>query len=211
MFGTLNTILAHIVDGDEISDRVFGILVQKTGMLDDMWFVACLFTMEIIFYIVQHVSKSTAIAMFISLVISILGNLYIVFIGITLPWQLEKACVLVVFLAFGYYLKHIEKEENYILKSFIKKIVSPTKIICILISLLYIILLFGYDNPINIYGEKYGVYILFLSTSIIGLLMIISISRYIEKNVNKNIIYYFIIYVGKNTLIYYALQSKMIR
>lgn len=207
-FGIFNTIIAYIVDGDNIVDRLQGLLIQRTGWNDDLWFVACLFTTEIIFYFILMISKTRGYIIFLSLLLSIFGDLYIIYVGVVLPWQFEKACVLVIFLALGYYLKIIEKKyENFFIK-----LNRVGWVGVIFLALMYVFVVFKYENPISIYGEQYGVYPLFLLTAIIGLLTLTLFCYLLEKcSFKENLFYKFILFVGKNTLTYYAFQSKIIR
>ena len=99
-----------------------------------------------------------------------LGNIYITYIGIPLPWQLEKAFVVLPFLALGNLLHDMDSAS----KSIFKDKDGERKKICAC-GLLYLIFVFGYDNHLSIYGETYGIFMYFITTSFIGVVGLIDI------------------------------------
>lgn len=204
-FGVINTILSSLYKESNIIDRLVGILIQIPGKWDDLWFLACLFTMELIFYLILTLWKNSLMRLAICLILSVIGYLSATHSSFRIPWHLENAFILIVFMWIGYLSKannclninHIIKEKSHRY--------SP-----LLICIVYIIsILIKKNYPIDVHLLNYGSFPLFLVSALSGLYLIIFIAKSLEQYSNT-ILLKFLSFIGINTLIYYAFQSKMI-
>jgi len=57
IFGTINALLATLFDHDSLPERMMGLFWQRMGHNDDLWFIACLFSSYILFYVIHHLLK----------------------------------------------------------------------------------------------------------------------------------------------------------
>lgn len=181
IFGTINALLATLFDRDSLPERMMGLFWQRMGHNDDLWFIACLFSSYILFYVIHHLLKEAESILCGSILIGFLGNTYITYIGIPLPWQLEKAFVMLPFLALGNLLHDMDSASNSIFKD--KD--GERKKICAC-GLLYLIFVFGYDNHLSIYGETYGIFMYFITTSFIGVVELIYIGKFVSSHDRAN-------------------------
>lgn len=76
---------------------------------------------------------------------------------------------------------------------------------------MYLILVSAVKNIVNIHAESYSNFLLFLVSGILGTVMIALVSRQIEILIKDNVVTKSLIFIGQNTFIYYAFQSKAIR
>ena len=206
IFGTLNLILAVVIQGDAISDRLYGLLLSRSGLYDDLWFITCLFSCELIFYWVVRFSKTTSggngkkysAIIWGILIIYSLGHLYINFVGIPLPYQFENALVQMPYMALGMFFRQT--------KVSIRRVKWKTIFIC---ALIYLLLVFLTPNGVNIHREQYGNACLYAIKSVLGT-AIFAIAVYRLVGDNKRTALAPLAFVGRNTFVYYALQGKAI-
>ena len=206
--GIINTLFAYVAEGKPILDRLVGLVIQRVGMWDDLWFVACLFTMEIIYYFVSVVIRCSICKFIFSILLSICGNLYIYnFPNVPLFWHLDNACILIPFLCLGNMLRNWRYKETVI------TLIKSTKgiLLVLTITCFYIFLVILFDNSqTNIHLRDYHNYVEFMITAFIGIAVLfvyaISFERFSFNWFLKSLNY-----VGQNTLVYYAFQFKIIR
>lgn len=203
IFGTINAILTYIYPGTMLKDRILGILTQIPGKWDDLWFVACLYSMELIFYpIIKYIDSNVVRTMTIGF-ITICGVLYATYSNVHLPWQLENACVMLPFMFLGYVSRHTSLWSSLLMR--LKELKS-----FVVIMILYISLICVYDNsPIDIHLLQYGNIPYFMFSALLGTLFAVSLSMVLERWANNRFLN-MLQYVGGNTLVYYAFQSKVI-
>ena len=195
--GSINAVLAIFVEGDSIGERA-QFLLSRSGMWDDMWFVSCLFSAQIVYWFVTHApilkNANTVVKcmarILISLVITLLGLLYVDKVGQPLLWQFENACICVVFLALGDAFREMKIED---------KLMTNAKMMVVVV-LIYVVAVLAYDNPVSVHDEKYNSWFVYFVSAIIGI--ICNTSGWAKR---------ILVYIGQNTLIFYAFQSKAIK
>lgn len=206
-FGLINAILAFIADGDSIFERIKGLLFSINQKNDDLWFVMCLFTMEILFYLLWRVelNKNVSInkvlkSIIASIILSASGFWIIEVVKIQLPFQIETALIMIPFMLMGYLWKQNIK---------IPKNLIGGGTACLL--LLYLTIVIISKNTVNIHAEQYHNFPIFMISAIVGTSMIAFLSMLIEKVFGNARLSRWLVFVGQNTLVYYAFQSKVIR
>ncbi|MCC8173830.1 MAG: acyltransferase [Odoribacter sp.] len=111
--GLINAFLAIMAEGDSVVDRLKYLIFIRL-VWDDLWFVACLFTMQFIFYVIYKISgilrnkfrinDCFAIAV-LSFILSTVSCKIVSITGIRLPLQFENACICTFSMALGYIYK----------------------------------------------------------------------------------------------------------
>ena len=203
VFGLINALLTYIYPGAILKDRLIGILCQIPGRWDDLWFVACLFTMSLIFYPIVRYIHSNMVRTIVVALIVLLGCIYTFNNGADLPWQFENASILLSFLYLGYCAKRTEVGIKLL-----DKLREGKVLVGLLI--LYVLLICCYDNyPIDVHVHSYGSPLFFGISALIGTLLMTSLSMVLEHWANTRSLRC-LQYIGQNTLIYYACQSKVI-
>ena len=170
-----------------------GVRVGEWGLgIAALWFIQALFICEIAMYFLIKITKDNIKWLLFSLCIfTLLGCLYNMFIGVRLIWSIDVAIMSILFLGLGYIIKRI---------NFINKIDSHI----LLIIFLCINLFMGLSNSkVNMYWGKYGNYLMFYMAAISGILVVLIISR----KINKSRILEFI---GQNTIIYLGIHQYVI-
>lgn len=208
VFGFINAVIAIIIEHDSWIDRL-QFLISRNRVWDDMWFIACLVSSEFVFYLLFRITEKCfkeqdaklIMLLIVSLVISYFGILYIRNVPIKLPWQFEYACSNVIFVAIGYVMK--KKEEKFIVYNKIRW--------WTIISIIYIAVVLVFPNQVAIHSGEYANWVLYLFDATLGIASLVLFSQMIEKYLNSSLISKFIVFVGANTLVYYAFQSKVIK
>lgn len=203
IFGIINLSISCLFKEIDIYDRIIGIILQIPGKWDDLWFVACLFTMELIYYIVIKIGRSNFEQFAICLVLAFFGYLSVTYSQLRIPWHIENACLLIVFLWLG----NMARKENEI-KSY-----SSCKLwmLFIISSVVYtVLIIFKKNYPIDVHLLNYGSLPLFMFSALSGLITIIFLAMILDSSLNNTIPLRFLSFIGSSTLIYYAFQSKAI-
>lgn len=204
--GLLNATLSFYTKGGSFSSRIVGLFLQIPGVWDDMWFIVCLFTMEILFYFILRFTLSFSIISIICFALSIMGYLLMTFVTINIPWHIENACLLIMFLYLGYFMKNSVWGKHLI--AYWRSSMSKY-ILCIMIVIYTIFVLVFGNYPIDVHLHKYGCFLVFFLSAWLGLCVVLNLSILSERWCNFAVMR-FISYIGANTLVYYAFQSKVI-
>lgn len=203
IFGLINTIITYIYPGTVLKERLIGLVLQIPGKWDDLWFVACLFSMSLIFYPIAKYVKSNIFRLIIVVCLAVASSLYALNFGVNIPWHIENACILLPFMFLGYVAKRTDLGEFMLGKLRDLKVLIP-------ILLLYILLIGLWRNyPIDVHVLNYGNFPLFIVSALLGTALIVAMSMRLERWADVRVVRW-LQYVGKNTLIYYAFQSKVI-
>lgn len=196
--GSINAILAVLFDGDSLLVRMRNLFVNRNCIGDDMWFIACLFSAEIVIYPIIRYMKTTRLEFAASGILLLFGQLCINLWRIKFPWQFELACALNVFLILGTcFRKYSQKLQFLINRKWF-----------LIFLLLYLLLALGIKNDVNIHSERFDKIILFYVTSTLGIMVLVLGAQMLKMNIYLSKI---LIFIGQNTLVYYAFQSKAIK
>lgn len=162
-----------------------------------LWFLPCLFVAENIFYWLVKLGKKYSYIGTLSVILFTVGCLYVRNIGISLPWKIDTALLIMPFLAMGYTWKNLEKQNLKL---------NRTKDFVVGLVLLFINIVSAYINYTISKGEyvdlcenKTGNPVLFLLSAIFGILALYYIFR-------KCSYIWGISYIGKNSIIFYGLN-----
>ncbi len=178
-----------------VKDYIVAFLLQKNSQGDELWFVSCLITTSILMYIVkkiidfkveEHQKKQIV---FIALVLLIAGMFDIQILKVKFLWQLELACVMAFYMALGFYYKEIKTIE----------ILENRKFIFVNI-ILYMLIVMSTRNKVDVHLEKFQYPVIFFITSLLAVAPLIYISKKICDTRLKPVL----IFLGQNTLFYYA-------
>lgn len=191
-----------------IADRHYGELNLSSivGLLIDfivqrrlwtLWFITCLFLMNIIFYLIVSFAKSFRKVSVIIAFLTILGILYYHFIGVELIWNLDVCFTMAIFFYAGYYCK-VYKNKAISLFKFRLWILPLALAGNILFSYLSYVIsgstlvvswsLYGFE-PFTFISAFFGVYFI----------IILSMAIRLEP----------IRYIGENSLIYFAWHQTL--
>ena len=191
----VNGIVGVIFKGVPFTDRLLGIVIQRANGYESLWYIACLFTSELMFYTIFRLSRKWVEGIIACHFVSVIGFFYIRFVGVALPWQLELACIAQMFLAWGLYYRKIELSvDNWI---------TDKKYILFLMTLCYIFLCLIIDNDVNYHEERFANEVLFVAEALISIFIVIRVAKRISNNK-------FFLYIGRHSIIYFAFQGFLI-
>ncbi len=152
-----------------------------------MWFLACTFVVEILFFLINIVCKSRYYVGFALMLFALIGYLGSVYMAVRLPFSIDVALTAVVFYGIGFLM------QDYLFNS------EPRIVVAILFCLFGLVLGFTNDRVdmnFNVYGNP----ILFYASSFLSIFGYIGLAKYVRgwRMVN---------YVGKNSLVFFLLQN----
>lgn len=203
--GLINAVLSFWMKGGSLFLRIKCLLLQQPGVWDDLWFISCLFTMEILFYGVLRITPRTLLQFVCCSMLSICGYFMLMHLPFSLPWHIENACLMLDFLFMGYVMR--TTNIGHLLISRYSE--NVRLYFTLIIGAVYITFTLAIKNyPIDIHLHQYGMITVFLLSAFLGLSMIVCSALLLERH--KSIMLRFLAYVGANTLVYYAFQSKVI-
>lgn len=204
--GTINAVLSYCIKGGTLFSRLVGICIQRPGLWDDLWFVACLFIAELIFYVIWRFIPSLFSRLFICLLLSIGGYVMTRLLTSALPWHIENACIFTLFLCLGNIIKESKTGAYLIAHSKTHKALG----VLFIAIVAYILLIFTFRNyPIDVHLQQYGSFPVFMTSALFGVYVVFHLSLLLERW-QGTICLRFLSYIGANTLVYYAFQSKVI-
>jgi acyltransferase len=217
LFGAVNYIFWVIlvrINAFETKDNLFDpikylLTVNTTTHLpiaNALWFLTCLFIVEIVFYILLKYIKNNNITLSVILIIfSLIGYFYPLITNIRLYWGIDVAFTAIVFYGFGYLFK---RNEN---RNIITYLFNPKIYITILLFAISITfeLLNGHVALMKIIYNNYFYYYISAFASIF-VYITIAIYLYNIRFIRNLKIYRIFLYVGKNTISILAFNQLLI-
>lgn len=171
-------------------DEVKGLLFQN-GTNQLLWFVAALYVYSIIFYWIERFSKTATSLLVISIGLFILNWGYAQLNLPSIPWHIDTFGYACFYMGIGKYYKEKEMSMNHYLDN--KWFVLSSLI-------LYVVIITLCDLHVSFSGSKY--LIDSLVVTLLGLVVMLYVSKHILQNSR------FLLFVGANTLFYFAFHGK---
>lgn len=168
-----------------------------------IWFLTCLFLVEILYYLINNIFKVKKIFQtIVSLGICLLGFLYYRLGGDGLPWNLDVALIAQFFFHLGYRFKFSNK--------IYKKLMTKKRSSCLIMAITFLIVNVSAGILcIKISGESldmsvglYGNELLTVISAVAGILFVVIISNNLTNKA--------LTYLGRNTMIIFAWHSRII-
>lgn len=194
LLGMIMIILSQILTFNEkvpFVDELKGLIFQN-GTNQLLWFIAALYVYSLIFYWIERFSQGTKGLLLISVLLFVLNWLYTFLKFPALPWHITSFGFACFYMGVGkLYRKQEERINQWIGRRYV--IVS--------LLILYIVLITLFDLRISFAGGKYMIDA--LSLTLPGLAIMIYVSKHIFDNSR------FLLFVGANTLFYFAFHGKV--
>jgi fucose 4-O-acetylase-like acetyltransferase len=164
--------------------------IQKELINNPLWFLVCLFTTEILFYIIcKRFYRNQFNIFFYVLLFSVIGYLYSIFGFVRLPWGLDIAFTAIVFYAAGFFFRSRYEEAFY------------KRGVYLFLILLFTNLLLCFKIPrVDMYHLVYNNYILFYISAFSGILAYLYLARKVGS-------FKILEYYGKNSIIILGLHN----
>ncbi len=182
-------------------ERLKGLLLQRSGHYDEMWFISCLFVSCMIFYgILTAASKissqskmpvlQNALILLFSFCCLLAGFFVIYGLKVKLPWETELALIMTMYTATGYLYRQYEKAFDTHRKTFI--------LLLSVVFYTFCVPMLGDD--IDIHMEKFASPVLFLFLSFLITFPVL----YLCKALSRTMLNRPLSFLGQNTLFYFA-------
>lgn len=177
--------------------RVSGIFLQMRGTdyHGNCWFLPAIFLLDLLFYIVLSLTaKNAALRHLISVVSMLTGFCYIKYITVPLPWHPDIVLMVLILVDFGYTVRQKDIRLDY-----------PFVVLsALVVSAGITIIEYRHQFRFDMYENSVGNVVFYLLGMGAGIILIVDLSKKIEKN-------RFLSYIGKNSLIFYALHKIFYR
>jgi acyltransferase len=162
-----------------------------------LWFVACLFCTEILFYLISKIGRTKKVIGFYLILISVLGCFYNKMVGQPLPWSIDVAMISVGFYGAGFlYKEYQSKLDRFInIKTFVLLIVMN-------IGTGYLNFIHSGER-VDFYNSSLGNIFLFYISAFSGIGAVLILIQRVKRNKSLQ-------YIGKNSLVYLALHQKIV-
>lgn len=166
-----------------------------------VWFLACLFIVEIVYYIINKINKSLIVSSILSFIILIIGLCLKKIFEDGLPWNIDVAFVAQIYFHLGYIFK---KEQIF------DKLKNFKRLNYLLLCLIFLFVnVFTSVLSSKVTGKTmdmsigmYGFFPLTFISSISGILFIIMCSN--KFGIKP------LIYLGQNTMVIFSLHSRVV-
>lgn len=207
-------VLVQIVLLDKISMvQVIKIIIKYILQIKytTMWFLPCLFCAELIFVAVLSVVKKLSFNIKIQKVFELCGIILLTCLGLAfifkfdgLIWNIDIALIVLPFMYIGYLLK----QKNVLNEIAIKG--HKYRFLYMSIFCVFILFACKCEEHMDLFYGNLGDYpvLTYISASILSVLLIFIISQLYNK---KSSVSSFLNYVGRNTIVYFALHQMVIK
>jgi fucose 4-O-acetylase-like acetyltransferase len=184
----------NMIGNEEMSINTFTPIIEFIRgtpkiILAPYWFITCLFSIQIVFYLLRKTIKSNILLLFISC------SLYFIILitnKTNLPWCIDKALLYLPFYAFANILKTKTEQINY------NNITLNITSIIFTLTLLYI------NQTINI---TYINHIIYITSGLCIIYAYVALCKYVAQKIGN---IHIIKYIGDNNIITLALQNYII-
>lgn len=195
--------IGHYVKGDysiiDIIVLVLRFIIQKR--MWTLWFLACLFCVEFLFYFLFRYLKSLTKLGLACTFLTLFGYIYYLSGGRSLPWNFDSSWMAITFFYFGFFCK----QKSSVFNKFLDKKLSILLFICSLVlNVIFMFINFklGFRN-LEMFGSSYGFLPLVYTSAICGSIAIIIFSKWFTI--------YPIQYLGMNSMLYFAWHQTIFR
>ena len=182
-----------VVTIQETLNSFLRLIVQNR--LWTLWFIACLFFLNILFYGVAKLCKTDLQIAIASIVMLLVGLLYASIGGPSLPWNVDVCFTTIPFFAVGYlYKRHVEKIDSLLEKRLVAIGVFVVSAILNLVCGMKSI-----DSTftgLEMFYSKYGNPVYTYLSAFAGIICMVLISKAITIKPIR--------YIGENSMLYYA-------
>ncbi len=188
----LNTSQRNI---EYLINSLIGIILQQRGQTYNsyLWFLPCMFWVQILLYLLVKFLKTKRNLVLVMLMLFTVGILFIKFVGIMLPWEIETSLIALIFTGIGF----IVKDNIHFLGKVSKWYSIIAFVICGIIT--YINTVYNGEH-VDLATNTIGLPITYLIGAFSGICGW-CILFYKMNNIK------ILNYIGKNSLIYYSFST----
>ena len=197
VLGLYSYTIAYLSGNDfSISNRLIGMLLQFKGgeFHGSLWFLSCLFIMSTAMLLICRLTAFDKFGGVICAMISLIGSVYVKYVGVDLPWCIELAAVNMIFMWLGVYISRNPNIVRF----------SPG----IFFLSVIVFVAFAYMNYYHLetitdeFKNQLGIIPLFYIAAISGIYVIVLLSQKCGGKLLN--------WMGKNSLLLYCLHFLLL-
>ncbi|HHT22423.1 MAG TPA: acyltransferase family protein [Bacteroidales bacterium] len=177
---------------------LLGVLYGTSTMMQHyvpLWFLACLFMVESIYYLVCKYAESTKNCILVITVLVVIGCVKSYYISYPFPWGIDIALIMLAFYAFGNLAK-----DKFLTP---KKTSLFTQLVIIFGFFGIVFLMSILNSEVKVFINSYGNFFYFFIGAFAGIISLSIAFQLLEKVIKKQ---NWFLFVGQNTLIILALH-----
>lgn len=174
---------------------------NRIDAIGALWFLPCLFSAEIIFYMINKIGFNKYLRITVVLLITLIGN----FTPVDFPFCIDSAMSCIAVMYFGYVLKRYGNHDV------LHKIFHLKWIWLVVFFVINVYMIFK-NGYVNIRTNYYSNVVLYWINCISAIILYTNIANKLDVSSSKivEVINKKVKYVGKNSLIYLLLNELMI-
>ena len=181
---------------DSLLNLTIGFIFQQRFL--NIWFLPCLFILNVITYLLVKIYDNDYFLLFVSLISFLVGSLYYKYLNASLYWNIDICIMALPYFLIGY----ITKKRNYVDKYLINKKTNLLFISLLLIHTIAWYINYRHGYTLDMFTGDYGVVVATIVHSLAGIFWIIILSIKCKSEYIK--------YIGKNSILYYMLHQFVI-
>lgn len=174
-------------------------LNTSAGIVLRLWFLPCIFVSEIYFYIVNKGLKNSKVRYLVPLFFFAASKVFNIITDARLPFTLDVSLMGTGFICCGYYFYDVVERIG-------RKMNKIQNVICNAVLMIVYILSTYFNGNLLMYIDEYGSYFLAITSSLSGSLLFIIILKRLYNICKKGIIYKYILFLGKQSLIFFPMH-----
>lgn len=185
----------HILTLDTLQ-ALLGLVVQMrdTPYYFSLWYVACLFVMDLLLYWVVRLSGNRPVfILVIALAGSLAGYFYVEWIGRSLPWNIDAAFVSLLFFAAGYLLRQRMEKLTILFHWGFLLLAVPANLVLGYLN-------YSKEGKIDLYYSHLGNGFYYFLSALFGIWASMILLRKVSRCRPVQ-------WIGRNSLIYYTFQN----
>ena len=162
-----------------------------------LWYITVLFILNILLYMLLWISEDDKYLIICTIFIALVGSIYNYFVNIHLYFCLDIVPMAFPFFSIGYLTKKhnlFKKINNINIIAYFLLTVSAIFLAAVNVKLS--------NQRVDIDAGKYGNYVLFYTTALIFIFIIISLSMHVKSKLLE--------YIGRNSMLYYSLHQWIV-
>lgn len=167
----------------------------KQRRMSTLWFLACLFCVQIVFYFLARYIKDLRWLGLVCLIITVLGYVYYLNGGGNLPWNFDASWMAITFFYIGYAYKQRGQNIDKILDKKSYSIPLFAIMVILNLGLAVLNLKLGYQN-LEMFYSSYGMLPLVYGSAIAGCFGVIIFCKWFTFRPIR--------YIGANSMLYFA-------
>ena len=166
-------------------------LILMGGGSPPLWFLTSLLTASVPFFLLQRYSKYTSWLILLFLAYTFVCQ----FLPVLLPWSLDTACLMAIFMYMGLLLRNGRWQQDFPLTYG-------------LMLLVVYVLLCTLNGELNVSVREYGYsFLLYLLTGLTGTVILLRVSRFLQGSRIGE----FLATIGRHSLVIFCIQMFLLR